>query len=80
MDDYDPAKDELQRVMTCSGPNTGTFAYTFDIVQDYTGSGNQNGPWRMLDATGDFTGLQAGGDWSGFGMTETITGDIEYAS
>jgi hypothetical protein len=80
VDDYDPAQDELKRVMTCSGSNTGTFTHTFDIVRNYTGPGDQNGPWRMLDATGDFTGLQGGGDWWAIGTTETITGDIEYTS
>ena len=71
---------QFQRVMTCSGPNTGTFTHTFDIVGNYDGPGDQNGPWRMLDATGDFTGLQGGGDWWTIGTTETITGDIEYTS
>jgi hypothetical protein len=71
---------ELKRVMTCSGPNTGTFTHTFDVVGSYSGPGDQNGPWLMLDATGDFTGLQGGGDWWAIGTTETITGDIEYTS
>jgi hypothetical protein len=80
--------DTGNRVMTCSGPDTGTFTYTFNVVGSYAGPGDQNGPWRMgrndvfgeadtPDATGDFIGLQGGGDWSGFGTTETITGDIE---
>lgn len=76
----DPGGDELKRVMTCSGPNTGTFTHSFDPLGYDTGPGEQNGPWRMVDATADFTGLQGGGDWWGIGTTETITGDIEYTS
>ena len=76
----DPSGDELKRVMTCSGPNTGTFTHSFDPLGYDTGPGEQNGPWRIVDATADFTGLQGGGDWWGIGTTETITGDIEYTS
>ena len=80
--------DTGNRVMTCAGPDTGTFTYTFNVVGSYAGPGDQNGPWcmgrnlvfgeaDMPDATGDFIGLQGGGDWSVVGTTETITGDIE---
>jgi hypothetical protein len=66
--------------MTCSGPNTGTFTTEFRPGDYDTGPGELNGPWTVVDATADFTGLQGGGDWWNIGTTETITGDIEYTS
>ncbi len=74
----DTGGDELKRVMTCSGPNTGTFTTAFDPIGYDTGPGELNGPWSIVDATADFTGLQGDGDWWSIGTTETITGDIEY--
>ena len=76
----DPSGVELKRVMTCTGPNTGTFTHSFDPGGYDTGPGEMNGPWRIVDATADFTGLQGGGDWWAVGTTETITGDIDYTS
>ena len=32
----------------------------------------------MVDATGDFTGLQGEGDYWAISELETFTGDIEY--
>ncbi len=75
---------DVNRVTTCSGPNTGNFIIAFDPEGYDTGPGDQNGPWRVVDGVADFTGLQGGGDWAGFGpepqvgIIETITGNIEF--
>jgi len=67
----DPGVTAIGRIMTCSDPGAGTFTYTFDPGGSDT--------WEVIDATGDFSGLTGGGDWSEAGLSETITGTIEYA-
>ena len=83
VNEFDPTVDEINKVMTCSEPDTGTFTIAF-IPNGYdTGPGVLNGPWRILDGFDDFTDLHGEGDhWlvmdgpkSG---VETYTGDIEY--
>lgn len=80
-DTFDQATEDVSKLMTCSEPTAGTFTIVFDPDGYETGPGEQNGPWRIADATADFSGLQGGGDWwLTSDDVETFDGDIEYAS
>ncbi len=80
-----PTEQGIDKLLTCeSGERSGTFTANF-TPQDISGPGDQNGPWRIVGATGDFTGLSGSGDFSvveeaSDSGTETLTGKIEYAS
>ncbi len=84
-DTFDEATEDVSRLMTCSGPNTGTFTIVFDPDGYDTGPGENNGPWRIVSGSADFADLRGEGD---FWMTpdgpdtgvEEYTGDIEYTS
>jgi hypothetical protein len=80
---FNPSVDEINKVMTCSEPDTGTFTIAF-VPDGYdNGPGVLNGPWRILNGVDDFADLQGEGDhWlvmdgpkSG---VETYAGNIEY--
>lgn len=79
-DTFDEATEDVSKVMTCSEPDTGTFTIVFDPDGYDTGPGESNGPWRIVDATGDFAGVQGEGDFWLISDVETYSGDIEYAS
>ncbi len=80
-----PTAQGIDKLLTCeSGERSGTFTANFTL-QDIPGPGDENGRWRIAGATGDFTGLSGGGDFSVVeetpdSGTETLTGEIEYAS
>ena len=79
-DAFDEATGDVTKLMTCTGPNTGTFSILFDPDGYETGPGEQNGPWSVVAGTGDFTGLQGEGDFWVIGDVETYSGDVEYSS
>ena len=64
-DAFDEVTEDVTKVMTCSEGDTGTFTILFDPDGYDTGpgDGDNNGPWRIVDATADFTGLQGEGDF-----------------
>lgn len=77
----------INRVMTCdAGSNDGTFTAVFALEGGDSGPGDENGPWSVAEASGDFVGLQGAGEFSAFWDSEddagqgveTWTGDIEY--
>jgi hypothetical protein len=85
------------KVFTCeSGSNEGTFTTIFAPFESAPGPGDENGPWSVVEGSGDFVGLEGGGDWSVVFATptgdesfvtgdenvgvETMTGDIKYTS
>jgi hypothetical protein len=80
-----PTAQAIDKLLTCeSGDRSGTFTANFNL-QDVPGPGDENGRWRIVGATGDFTGLSGAGDFSVVEKTphsgaETLTGKIEYAS
>ena len=79
-EDMEPSGVDIDRVMTCSDPDAGTFTIAFDPGGYATGpGGDANGPWRVADA-GDFAGLQGEGDWWATGTSETLVGEIAYDS
>ena len=79
-EDMEPVGVDVNRVITCSDPDAGTFTIAFDPGGYATGpGGDANGPWRVVDA-GDFAGLQGDGDWWATGVSETLVGDIAYDS
>ena len=77
------AGDGVNKVSRCAdGERSGTFTIYFEPPADERVSS----PWRVVAATGDFSGLEGEGDFiveinqdekSG---VETFTGDIEYAA
>ena len=77
---------DVTKVLTCeSGEREGSFSVVFTPDENAPGPGEQNGPWTVTEATGDFTGLQGGGDFSFVATSdtegnETLTGTIEYGS
>ena len=87
MDEF-VATDDIKKVMTCdSGSNEGIFTVSFALNGPDAGPGDENGPWSVVEGSGDFVGLQGSGDWSMVEATddsnqgvETLTGDIEYTS
>lgn len=59
------AQDDIRRAMTCdTGANTGTFTLSFALTGPDSGPGDENGSWRVVEGTGDFSGLQGAGNWS----------------
>ena len=63
------AEDSVLKIMTCtSGDNAGTLTTDFD----------PDGPWSIVEPTGDFVGLTGSGDFSNVDEVETFTGDIAY--
>ena len=79
-DTFDEATEDVSKLMECSESGTGTFTIVFDPDGYDTGPGEANGPWSIVDSTGDFGGLQGEGDFSLIGDVETYSGDIDYAS
>lgn len=82
-----PRADDIRKDLTCeTGDRDGTFSVSFLPDPNAPGPGDQNGPWRILEGTGDFTGLQGEGDFSvvadegSLSGVETLTGDIEHTS
>lgn len=58
----------ITNAFTCEGgPGEGTFTIEWQIVDDVAGPGDVNGPWTVIEATGDFAGLTGEGVWSGTG-------------
>ena len=86
VDTIDEVAVEVTQLMTCSGPNTGTFTIVFDPADSGAELGDPPTPWRILDGFDDFAGLQGeGGFWHTHPDGEetsmsTYTGDIEYTS
>ncbi len=62
-DTFDEATRDVSKLMTCSGPDTGTFTILFDPDGYDTGAGEHAGPWSILDGSADFAGLQGEGDY-----------------
>lgn len=62
--------------MTCEdGEREGTFTLRFQPSEDTKGPGDSNGPWTVLESSGDFAGLTGEGLWSG-----TIDSGVGYGS
>jgi WD40 repeat protein len=58
--------DGITNEFTCEGgPREGTFTIEWQIVDGASGPGDVNGPWTVIEATGDFAGLAGEGIWSG---------------
>jgi hypothetical protein len=82
------SEDNIQRVYACeSGSNEGSFTTTFTIDSDGSDPSGDNGTWSVVEGSGDFFGLQGGGDWfviypqTGPDVGEgTWTGNINYTS
>jgi len=81
-----PAGTTIHKELTCeSGERSGSFTAKFN-PQDAAGPGDRNGPWSIVEAADDFSGLDGGGDfWVVFdedGKTgvETLRGDIQFSS
>lgn len=56
----------LTDAFTCeNGARNGTFTIEWQIDDRVEGPGDVNGPWAVIDATGDFVGLAGEGIWSG---------------
>jgi hypothetical protein len=74
-----PMDDSVQKLLTCeSGASSGTFTAEFNPEEN-------PGPWSIVAATEDFTGLAGGGGFSivvdnaTASGVETLTGEIEYS-
>jgi hypothetical protein len=74
-----------RRIFTCeSGPNEGTFTALWSSAPPIEVL-NDQGPWNLEEGSGDFAGLQGGGEWTGITFedrpesVETYTGEIKYA-
>jgi hypothetical protein len=81
-----PAGTTIHKELTCeSGERSGTFTAKFN-PQDAPGPGDRNGPWSIVEAADDFSGLYGEGEfWVVFdeeGKTgvETLTGNIQFSS
>lgn len=81
-----PTYQFIWKELTCeTGPRTGTISVAFNPT-DAPGPGDQNGPWSVELATGEFDGLRGNGEFSVVydanepAGVETLTGDITYAS
>ena len=79
-DAFDEATADVTKLMTCAGPNDGTFSILFDPDGYETGPGESNGPWSIVTGTGDFSDLTGEGDFWLIGDAETLSGDVEYGS
>jgi len=76
--------DGVNKVSTCAdGERSGTFTIFFEPRDALLAHVS---PWRVVAATGDFSGLEGEGDFSldvnedDESGVETFTGDIEYAA
>jgi hypothetical protein len=76
---------EAERTATCDdGPGSGTIVLRFAPEETEPGSGEFVSDWTVHAATGDFAGLEGGGDFSGVvnddesGADETWTGSVEF--
>ena len=56
----------ITNVMTCEdGDREGTFTLRWEILNSAEGPGDVNGPWSVLESSGEFAGLTGEGMWSG---------------
>ncbi len=70
----------ITNTFTCEdGDREGTFTFMWMVVEGSEGPGDFNGPWSVLDATGDFAGLTGEGLWSGVVEEETGFGSFPGA-
>ncbi|MEE9413771.1 MAG: hypothetical protein V3V01_00710 [Acidimicrobiales bacterium] len=76
----------IDRILTCnSGARSGTINIRFNPVEA-PGPGDLNGPWEVRSATGGFSGLGGGGDFSvtfsddDSAGTESLIGEIAYGN
>lgn len=70
-------------VFTCEdGDSAGTLTIVWTVIPESEGPGDFNGPWEVLDATGDFAGLTGGGLGSAVIEGETgilsLPGGVEF--
>jgi hypothetical protein len=77
--------DGIVNEFTCGdGDRQGTFTFQWQIDDGAEGPGDANGPWTVLEATGDFAGLSGEGLWSGTSTEDTglgsFPGTINYDS
>ena len=75
----EPPGAALTRTMTCTDGDSGTFTFTFEPA-GANSDGEQTGTWQIVDASGDLSGLEGGGDWAASEQGETIEGEVEFAS
>ena len=76
-----PRDDEIEKTFTCTdGSREGTFTALITLPSE---EGEQT-PWRVVDATEDFTGLEGDGEFSvdendeDKTGVETLTGEVAY--
>lgn len=70
-------------VMTCEdGDREGTFSLRWRGLNSAEGPGDENGPWSVVASSGDFTGLNGEGLWSGTNDNEigSFAGTIEFGT
>ncbi len=83
------ADDELaaaiERTLTCdAGPGSGTIVIRFTPEPTDSEATDFASDWTVHAATGDFAGLEGGGDWAGTfngdrtAADETLTGSVEF--
>jgi hypothetical protein len=84
VDTFPDSGPPIIKTLTCeSGVTTGgTVTISYNL--DSPGLGDENGRWRIDDATGSYTGLNGGGSialyfTSDTTTTETITGDVNHS-
>ncbi len=76
----DGGPEGITNTFTCEdGAREGTFIFQWQIIEGSEGPGDVNGPWRVLDATGEFSGLTGDGLWSGVVEGETGFGSFPGA-
>ncbi len=73
----------ITNVFTCEdGDRDGTFTLRWQIEDDAVGPGDVNGPWSVVESSGDFAGLTGDGLWSGTATDSTgfgsFPGSIEF--
>lgn len=67
----------VTNTFTCEdGDREGTFTFNWTIVDGAKGPGQDNGPWSVLAATGDFVSLA--GDGLGSGVIEGDVGRVSF--
>ena len=73
--------EEIEKTFTCTdGPREGTFTALITLP----GEEGEQTPWRIVDATADFTGLEGDGEFSvdendeDKTGVETLTGEVAY--
>ncbi len=78
----------IERTLTCElGERTGTFTVQFRPEPDESGEpGEFTSEWTVEGATGDFVGLQGGGDWAAVmhvdesGADESWSGEVVFGT